>query len=178
MVKPQMIEPSFQGTRGTHGDSNPKDWGSKASMGMYRNRQLSTGVGLPSKNPRLINMNLWQKPRNRGAAKWELNSRISRTRSLTKSATASGTYGERSCVSPEHLMLGVKQEPKDFELRLPLGTPITFVPARIYGEMKEKIGSKLMPQVILRIGLLTKTDQKWCPLPVALLEMDVRRTYL
>ncbi|MHA1618227.1 MAG: hypothetical protein ACTSVZ_03030 [Promethearchaeota archaeon] len=139
MVKPQMIEPSFQGTRGTHGDFNSKDWGSKASMGMYRNRQLSTGVGLPSKkNPRLINMNLWQKPREEYAAKWELNSRTSRTRSLTKLATASGTHGGKLCDSPEHLMLGVKQEPKDFELRLPLGTPITFIPARIYGEMKEK----------------------------------------
>jgi hypothetical protein len=41
MIEPQMIEPSFQGARGTHGDSNSKDWGSKASMGMYRHHQLS-----------------------------------------------------------------------------------------------------------------------------------------
>lgn len=177
MVKPQTIEPSFQGTRGTHGDSNPKDWTSKASMGMYRNHQLSIGVGLPSKNPRLINMNLWQKPRDRRAAKWEFT-RTSRTRSLTKSATASGTHCGKLCDSPEHLMLGVKQESKDFELRLPLGTPITFIPARIYGEIKEKIGSKLMPQVMLRIGLFTETDQKWRPLPVALLEINMRKTYL
>ncbi|MHA1795016.1 MAG: hypothetical protein ACTSUK_02815 [Promethearchaeota archaeon] len=49
MVKPHTTEPPFQGARGTHGDSNSKNWGSKASMGMYRIHQLSMDVGLPSK---------------------------------------------------------------------------------------------------------------------------------
>jgi hypothetical protein len=59
MIEPQMVEPLFQGARGTHGDSNSKDWASKASMGMYRYHQLSIGLGLPSKIPWLINMNSW-----------------------------------------------------------------------------------------------------------------------
>ena len=129
MIKPQIIEPSYQRTRGTHGDSNSKDWSSKASMRMYRNRQLSTGVGLPSKNPWLIHMNSWLKPREKSAAKWELKSSILRQRSWTKQALASGTHGGKSCASSEHLMLGVKREPKDFDQRLLLRTLETFIPA-------------------------------------------------
>ena len=63
MIEPQTIEPPFQGTRGTHGNSNSKDWGLKAPMGTYRHHQLSIGLGLPNKIPRLINMNSWLKLR-------------------------------------------------------------------------------------------------------------------
>jgi hypothetical protein len=34
MIESHFIESLFQRVYGTHGDSNPKDWGSKAPMGM------------------------------------------------------------------------------------------------------------------------------------------------
>ena len=155
MTKPHIIEPFFQGTRGTHGDFNPKDWGSKAPMGMYRTIQLSSGVGLPSKNPWLINMNSWLKPREKRAAKRKLMSCIIRQRSQTKQAIASGSLGVNSGVSPEQMMLGVKRKPTDFVIRLSLGTLETSIPA--FGEMVGEIGSKQMLQVMLEIGSFDST---------------------
>ena len=155
MTKPHTIEPFFQGTRGTHGDFNLKDWSSKASMGMYRTIQLSSGVGLPSKNPWLINMNSWLKPREKRAAKQKLMSYIFRQRCQTKQAIASGSLGGESGVSLEQMMLGVKREPTDFVIRLSLGTLETSIPA--FGEMVGEIGSKQMPQVMLGIGSFDST---------------------
>ena len=171
MIKPHIIEPSFQRTRGTHGDSDPKDWGLKAFMRMYRNHQLSIGVGLPSKIPRLINMNSWLKLRDKNAAKCEMMSLILRQRSPTKQALVLGTHGGKSCDSSEQTAPRVKREPTEFVLRLSLGTLETFIPA--FGEMEDKIGSKRTPRVILGIKFRNEFNQKWCPLPVALLEMDV-----
>ena len=170
MIEPHTNEPSFQGTRGNHGNSNPKDWGLKASMAMYRNHQLSIGVGLPSKIPRLIHMNSWLKLRDKNAAKRELKSPMfSRQRSPTKQALALGSHGGKSCNSLEQITLGVKREPTEFVIRLSLGTLETFIPAS--SEMKGEIGSKRKPRVMSGIDHLIKP--KGCPLPVALLELDV-----
>lgn len=174
MIKPQFFEPSFQGTRGPHGDSNSKGWDSKASVGMYRNHQLSIGVGLPSKIPWRIHINSWLKLRDKSAAKRESTSPMNlRQRSLTKQASAVGTCGGKSHDSPELIPLGVKRAPTEFALRLSLGTLETFIPAS--GEMEGEIGSKPMPRVIL--GIDDIVNPKGCPLPVALLEMDSEETY-
>ena len=176
MINSHFDEPSFQGTRGTHGNSNPKDWGLKASMRMYRNRQLSASVGLPSKIPWRIHMNSWLKLREENAAKRELMSLLFlRQRSSTKQALALGTYGGKSYASPEQRTLGVKRAPTEFDLRLSLGTLETSIPTRFLGEMEGEIGTKQMPQVMLGIDLLI--NPKGCPLPVALLEMDMMETY-
>ncbi len=169
MVKSHTSEPSFQGTRGTHGDSNPKDWGSKASMGMYRSHQLSIGIGLPSKIPRRTNINSWWKLREEGAAKRELTFLVTKQRSQTKQAQALGLHGMNSCISPEQITSGVKRAPTEFVIRLPLRTLETFTPAKC--EVMGEIGSKPMPRVMSGIDLMI--DPKGCPLPVALLELDV-----
>lgn len=145
-------------------------------MGMYRNRQLSVGVGLPSKILWRTHMNSWLKLREEKAAKRELMSPPqSRQRSSTKQALALGTYGGKSYASPEQKTLGVKRAPTEFELRLSLGTLETFIPTRLFGEMEGEIGTKEMPQVMLGIDLVI--NPKGCQLPVALIEMDVEETY-
>jgi len=73
-MKSYQDKPPFQGARGNHGDCNSKGCNSKASMVMYRTRQFPIGVGLASINLRVIHMNLWLKPREKRAAKRELNS--------------------------------------------------------------------------------------------------------
>ena len=169
MIKPHITEPFFQGTRGTHGNSNSNNWSLKASMRTYRSHQLSIGLGLPSKIPRLINMNSWLKLREEDAAKREMMSLILRQRSPTKQALVLGSHGIKSCKSPEQTTPEVKRKPTEFVQRLSLGTLETFIPAS--SEIEGKIGSKLTPQVMLGIGF-HKSNQKWCPLPVALLGMD------
>ena len=170
MIESHLFESLFQGVHGTHGDSNPKDWDSKASMRMYRNHQFSIGVGLPNKILWLIHMNLWRKLRDKNAAKRELTSSLYlRPRSPTKQALALGIYGDKSYDSPEQIAFGVKQEPTEFELRLSWRTLETFIPA--YREMESKIGSKLKPRVMSGIDM-SSVNPKGCPLPVALLGMN------
>ena len=171
-------EPPFQGARGIHDDSVSKERDSKAFMEMYRNHNLSCGVGLTSKDSWSININLWQKLREKRAAKRELMSfKNSRLRSLTKMAIASGACGGKSLVSPELMMLGVKQGSTSPVIHSRLGTLGTFIPARLFGEMEDKIGRKQ------RLGVMPKIDDyyiinsKECQFPMTLLEMELRETY-
>jgi hypothetical protein len=178
IVNSHINEPPFQGARGIHDDSIPKRWSSKAFIKMYRNHKLSCGVGLTSKDSWSININLWQKLREKRAAKRELMPfRNSRLRSLTNMAIASGACGIKSLVSPELTMLGVKQGSTSPVIHSRLGTLGTFVPARFFGEMEDKIGRKLMLGVMPEIGNFYVANPKGCQFLMTLLEMELRETY-
>lgn len=172
MMKSYTSKSPFQGAHGNHGDFDSKGRGSKASMVMYRTRQTPDDVGLPSKDSWLINMNSWLKLREKRAAKVELTSfRNLRQRSLTKMAIASGACAGKSLDSLEQMMLGVKREPTSPVICSSLGTPGTFIPARNFGEMEDKIGRKQILRVMPEIGVLYDTNLKRCQFPLTLLEM-------
>ena len=148
-MKSYPNKPSFQGTRDIYGDLGFNDQDSKASIETYRTRQFPMGAGLVSINPWLIDMNSWLKPREKKAAKWDLNCSLIEQRSLTKMALASGIYGGRSYTSLEQMMFGVKREPTDLDLRSHYGTLETFF--SLLNEKEGEIGMKRMPWVMPRI---------------------------
>jgi hypothetical protein len=162
---------SFQGTCDIYGDFGSKDQNSKASIEKYRTRQFPMGAGPVSINPWLINMNSWLKPREKKAAKWELNCPcIMGQRSSTKMALASGIYGRKSYTSLEQTMLGVKREPTDLDLRSQYRTLETFF-SLVLNEKEGEIGRKRMPWVTPRINLLV--NPQGCRLPMTLFDKDV-----
>jgi len=164
-MKSYQDKPPFQGARGNHGDCNSKGCNSKASMVTYRTRQFPIGVGLASINPRVIHMNLWLKPREKGAAKRELNSSSKRLglRSRNKTSMVSGACGGNSHFSLGQTMPGVKQDSKDLVLRSLYRTLETFF-SSIYNESEGEIGSKPMPRVVPGIDLLVNPRGRRLPM--------------
>ncbi|MBW1739138.1 MAG: hypothetical protein JRJ69_16790, partial [Deltaproteobacteria bacterium] len=152
----------IQRARGTGGDSYPKDKGSKASAGTYRTHQLSVGVGQAKKNPRLINMNSWLKPREKRAAKRELNVGNLDYAARPKKAMASGVYGGISYAKLGRMVPGVKREPKGSVKCSFYRTSETLLP--VSDERRGEIGIKRMFLVMQEIDLMV--NPKGCPLPV------------
>ena len=122
-------------------------------------------------------MNPWLKPREKSAAKGELNgsSVIWESRSLTKMAMASGTCAIKSHVSVGQMMLGVKRAPKGLDRNTrshygTLGTSRSYVCQSTAYEGEDKIGMKQMPRVMPRIDRMVNPRGR--PLPMTLLDTD------
>src|SRR6056297_535504 len=168
-MKSYQDKPPFQGARGNHGDCNSKGCNSKASMVTYRTRQFPIGLGLASINLRVIHMNLWLKPREKRAAKRELNSSSKRLglRSRNKTSMVSGACGGESHFSLGQTMPGVKQDSKALVLRSLYRTLETFFStffSSIYNENEGESGSKPMPRVVPGIDLLVNPRGRRLPM--------------